>query len=72
MGSLPLLLQEPDVDEDVPSLRISELSASMSLPAEVACSRRGKYLLVVLTSAGWLYVAGPLCSLAGFGLLKDK
>ena len=59
MGSLPLLLREPNVVEKVPSLGIPELRASLSLPAELACSRKGKNPLVVFTSAGWLYDAGP-------------
>ena len=53
MGSLSVLLRELDVDVDVPSLRIPELRASLSLPAKLACSWRGENLLDVVTSAGW-------------------
>ena len=60
MGSLPLLLRELGVVEEVSSLRIPELRASMSLPAELACSCKGENLFVVFTSAGWLYGAGPM------------
>jgi hypothetical protein len=72
MESPPLLLRELDAAEGVLSLRIPELRESLSLPAELACSRKGENLFVVITFAGWLYVVGPLCPLLGFGLPKDK
>ena len=52
MGSLPLLIRDPNDAEEVPSLRIPEASASLSLPAELACFRKGENPLVVFTSAG--------------------
>ena len=53
MGSLPFVLREPNVVDDVPSLRIPELGASLSLSVELAWSRKGENLLVLVTSAGW-------------------
>ena len=61
MGSLLIMLRELEAAKEVPSLRIPELGASLSLPDELACSRRGENLLTVITFAGWLYATGLLC-----------